>query len=518
MTSSPSPPNTVHERRWWTLAVLCLSLLMAVLDTTIVNVALPTLDQALGASASGLEWIVDSYTLAFAGLLLLGGALGDRYGRHRALRAGLLTFAAGSLAAALSSDAGELIAARALMGAGAALLMPATLSILSSVFPDPRERAKAIGFWSAVSGLGVALGPTLGGLLLEHFGWSSIFLINVPLVAFAIAAGRRLVPASSGARQRRLDLMGAGLSVAGLSALTYTLIEAPSRGWVSTGTLGMGALAAALLAAFAYSQTRIAEPMVDLSVFSNRRFSGASLAITVLFFALTAATFLLTQIYQLVLGYSPISAGLRSLPSAAMIMIAAPLAAKLAAKTGPRLPIVAGLLLATTGLGIFATASATSGYSHYLLAMAMLCAGIGLTMSPATDSIMASLPRAKAGVGSAINDTTRNIGSVLGIAVIGSIVTTAYRTGLGTSGLAGHMQQAAGQSVGAAVEIAHRLPGAAGHDLSLIAHHAFVHAADRGLLVAAAITLAGAIVALRTLPAASPVAPVVAEHAAHARA
>ena len=294
------------RRRWWTLAVLCLSLLMTVLDTTVVNVALPTLSRGLHASATGLEWVVDSYTLLFAGLLLLGGAIGDRYGRHLTLPAGLVLFGTGSVSAAASSSAGELIAARAVMGTGAALVMPATLSILSGVFPNPTERAKAIGIWSAVSGLGIAVGPTLGGLLLERFSWSSIFLINLPVIAIALIAGRKLIPVSRAPQPPRLDIPGAALSVAGLSALTYTLIQAPDNGWTSTTTLAAGSLSLILLGTFAALQLCSSEPMVDLRLFRNPRFAGASAGVMALFFALTAATFLLTQVYQFVLGLSPL--------------------------------------------------------------------------------------------------------------------------------------------------------------------------------------------------------------------
>jgi len=517
-TTSPpgtGQPSVSDSRRWWTLAVLCLSLLMTVLDTTVVNVALPTLDRQLHASSSGLEWIVDAYTLLFAGLLLLGGAIGDRYGRHRTLPAGLVVFAAGSLAAVLSTSAGELIAARAVMGAGAALVMPATLSILAGVFPNPAERAKAIGLWSAVSGLGVAAGPTLGGLLLEHFSWSSIFLINLPVIAIALAAGHKLIPASRAPRPPRLDIRGASLSVAGLSALTYTLIQAPDNGWTSTATLATGAVALSLLAAFAVVQLRSSEPMVDLRLFAQPRFAGASVGVMALFFALTAATFLLTQVYQLVLGLSPLQAGLRALPPALMVAALSPLGARIATKTGPRAPIAAGLALASAGLLVYATATAGSGYPHYMLAMSIIGSGIGLAMAPATQSIMSSLPPAKAGVGSAINDTTRNLGSVLGIAVIGSIVTSAYKTAL--PHLDGHIGQVARESVGAATQIAHRLPAPLGQQLASAAHHAFVHAADRGLLATALITGVGVIVAARTLPGpARRTEPAIAEQSAHA--
>ena len=473
------------------------------LDTTVVNVALPTLDRALHASSSGLEWIVDAYTLVFAGLLMLGGALGDRYGRHRALPTGLVIFGAGSVIAALAGNVTQLIAARAVMGAGAALVMPATLSILTGVFTDPAERAKAIGIWSAVSGLGVAVGPTLGGLLLERFPWSSIFLINIPVVTVALIAGRRLVPASRAPKAPRIDITGATLSVAGLSILTYTLIQAPSNGWTSSSTILTGALASCLLAAFVTQQIRRSDPLIDLRLFADPRFSAASGAVMALFFALTAATFVLTQIYQFVLGYSPLAAGLRALAPALMVAIAAPIGAKIAAAKGPRPPITTGLLLATGGLCLFATANPDAGYLHYMIAMTFVGLGIGLSMAPATHSIMNSVPPAKAGVGSAINDTTRNLGGVLGVAIVGSVVATAYKTGLtpATNHLGRHLHTLVGQSVGLATQIARHIPGSTGQQLITAAHHAFIHAADHGVLIAAGVTLAGAIVAVRCLPA-----------------
>jgi EmrB/QacA subfamily drug resistance transporter len=507
-TTSDPDAGAHHEsrddrRRWWTLAVLCLSLLITVLDTTVVNVALPTLDRTLHASSSGLEWIVDAYTLVFAGLLMLGGALGDRYGRHRALPAGLVLFGAGSVLAALAGSVSELIAARAVMGAGGALVMPATLSILTSVFTNPAERAKAIGIWSGVSGLGVAVGPTLGGLLLEHFSWSSIFLINIPVVAVALIAGRRLVPASRAPKPPQIDLTGATLSVAGLSALTYTLIQAPSNGWTSPATILTGVLAACVLVVFVIHQIRRTDPLIDLRLFANPRFSAASGGVMALFFALTAATFVLTQIFQFVLGYSPLQAGLRALPPALMVAVFAPIGAKIAAARGPRLPITSGLLLATGGLCLFATANPNAGYLHYMIAMTFVGLGIGLSMAPATHAIMSSVPPAKAGVGSAINDTTRNLGGVLGVAIVGSIVASAYKTNLApdTTHLAGHLHTLTAQSIGLATEIAKHIPSTIGQQLLTGAHHAFVHAADHGILIAAAVTLAGAIATARYLPA-----------------
>src|SRR6266566_1392276 len=373
--------DLAYSRRWYTLAVLCLSLLIIVVDTTIVNVALPTFARDLHASSSGLQWIVDAYTLTFAALLLLAGAIADRFGRHRALTAGLAVFAAGSLAAAFTQTTSELIAARAIMGIGGAFIMPATLSIITAVFTNHAERTKAIGLWSAVSGLGVAIGPVAGGWLLAHFSWDSIFLVNLPIVAVALIAGYWLVPASRSAGAGRLDLAGAALSVAAFTGLTYTIIEAPEAGWLSVRTLGLGALSVALLALFVAWEARAEHPMLPLRLFRNPRFTGAGLSITVLFFALSGVVFLSSQIYQFVLGYSPLAAGVRALPSAAALAVFSPVGAAWAKRTGVRAPVTAGLAAVTAGLFLFATASASSGYGHYVLAMIIVSAGIGLAMS-----------------------------------------------------------------------------------------------------------------------------------------
>jgi len=491
----PRVPN-----RWATLAVLCLSLLVIVVDTTIVNVALPTLARQLHATTSGLQWIVDAYTLAFASLLLLAGALADRYGRHRALAAGLAAFAAASLAAALTKTTGELIAARAAMGMAAAFIMPSTLSILTSVFTDRAERAKAIGLWAAVSGLGVAIGPVAGGWLLAHFSWGSIFLVNLPIAGVALVAGHWLVPSSRAPVPRRLDLAGAALSVTALAALTYTLIQAPADGWTSAATIARAAAAVGLIAAFAVWETRSSHPMLPLTLFRDPGFAGAAATIMLLFFALTGGVFLLTQIYQFVLGLSPLAAGVRTLPSAAMLVVASPLGARIARRFGTRVPVMAGLTMMTGGLALFATATAAATYGHYVSAMMILSAGVGLAMAPATDSVMHGLPPALAGIGSAVNDATRNLGSVLGVAVVGSVAASAYASHLSAFHAAGPAAAAvARQSVGAAAAIARQVGGTHGLALFHSAVTAFVTGADRGVLVAAAATFAGLIVAARAL-------------------
>src|SRR6201997_5325670 len=300
-TGSSSSGKT--DRRWWILAVLCLSVLLVVVDNTIVNVALPTISRDLHASTSALQWVVDAYSLSFAGLLLLGGNLGDRLGRRRLLQVGLTLFCVFSVGAALSRTTGELITARALMGLAAALVYPATLAILNSVFTVARERAIAIGVWSAVSGLAVAIGPVAGGALLRHFSWSSVFYVSVPVVVLAVVAGRVLLPESRDPQAGRFDPLGAVLSVAGITLLTWSIIEAPQHGWASFATVGgiLGALV--ILSGFAWWQTRRPDPMLDVRLFRNPRFSAASGAIALAFFALFGFIFLITQYFQVVRGW-----------------------------------------------------------------------------------------------------------------------------------------------------------------------------------------------------------------------
>jgi len=510
--ASKAARRRAGTKKWYTLGVLCLSLLVIVIDSTIVNVALPTFARDLHASSSGLQWIVDAYTLTFAALLLLAGAIADRYGRHLALAGGLAVFAAGSLAAAFTQTAGELIAARAVMGVGGAFIMPATLSIITAVFTDHAERTKAIGLWSAVSGLGVAIGPVAGGWLLAHFSWDSIFLVNLPIVAVALLAGYWLVPASRapGAAGSRLDLTGAALSVAAFSTLTYAIIEAPGNGWLSARTLGLGVLSVALLAVFGVWEARSAHPMLPLRLFRNPRFTGAGVSITVLFFALSGVVFLSTQIYQFVLGYSPLAAGVRALPSAAALAVFSPLGAWMARRAGVRVPVTLGLVMVTAGLLVFAQASAASGYGHYVLAMVIVSAGIGLAMSAATSASMAELPPAMAGVGSAVNDTTRNMGSVLGVAVFGSIAASVF---------ASRMPGSFG-SVGAAAAAAHHAGGGAGVSGTALLHaaaSAFVTGADRAVLAGVIAAAAGALIAFRAFRPVRPAPAVAAEVPAEVR-
>jgi EmrB/QacA subfamily drug resistance transporter len=493
-------------RRWWILAVLCLSVLLTVVDNTIVNVALPTISRDLHASTSALQWVVDGYTLSFAGLLLLGGNLGDRLGRRRILQLGLLLFAVFSVGAALSRSTGELIAARALMGLAAAFVYPATLAILNNVFTVARERAIAIGIWSAVSGLAVAIGPVAGGALLRHFSWSSVFYVSVPVAAAALVAGRLLLPESRDPRAGRFDPFGAVLSIAGITLLTWSIIEAPQHGWGSFATVGgiLGALA--ILSGFAWWQTRRPDPMLDVRLFRNPRFSAASAAIALAFFGLFGFIFMITQYFQVVRGYDPLGAGLATLPFAFVTAGFSPLAMLLMRRFGTKLVVAAGLAAMSAGFGVAATTGVNSPYwGTVITAMALMAAGLGLTTGPATDAIMGALPREKSGAGSAVNDTTREVGGTLGVAIVGSVLNSAYGshvlsalTALGGSAAAGH---AAGQSVIAGMSVASAFPAPLRAAAAAAVQSAFVSGVHRGSLVAAAATLAGALVALVFVPA-----------------
>jgi len=398
MSRTPTPAQ-IQDRRWATLGVLCLSLLVIVVDGSIVNVALPTLVRQLHASTASLQWVADGYTLAMAGLLLSLGSLGDRIGRHRTLAGGLLVFGLGSALAGLSGSAGELVACRVVMGIGAAAIMPATLSILTNVFTVPSERARAIALWSAVSGLGVAIGPTLGGWLLEHFSWGSIFMVNLPIVAVALIAGRLLVPASKNPNPAALDPVGLVTSVAGVVAVVYAIIEAPASGWLSIRTLGVAAAGVVVLAGWVVYELRSSHPMVDLRVFRNARFSAASFSITMIFLALFGWLFLFTQQLQFVIGYNTLQAGARALPFAVTIGAVSQPAARLAGRVGTKAVVTAGLALMATGFALMATSSAHTGYAFLLPASIVIAAGMGLAMAPATESIMGSLPPAQAGGG-----------------------------------------------------------------------------------------------------------------------
>jgi EmrB/QacA subfamily drug resistance transporter len=504
--SGPSQPAAAYEHRWWMLLVLCLSVLLVTIDNTIVNVALPTLSRDLNASTSNLQWIVDAYTLVFAGLLLVAGHLGDRFGRRRLLQVGLVLFGLTSVVAASAGSTNELIAGRAAMGVAAALIYPATLGLLSNIFIDPRERATAIGVWAGISGLAVALGPVSGGLLLEHFSWNSVFLVNVPLVVIALVAGWRLLPESRDSHPGSFDPGGALGSIAGIGLLVWTVIEAPNHGWTST-TTALGLVGSAVfLAVFVGWEMRRTDPMLDVRLFANARFSAASFAITAAFFGLFGFIFLITQFFQSVRGYDTLRAGLATLPFALVVGVLSPVAILLMKRLGTTRVVALGLLLMSAGFVVAASSSVDSAYWGRIVAsMILMAAGLALTTGPATDAVMGALPPAKAGAGSAVNDTTREVGGTLGVAVVGSVMSSIYgphlADALSALGAPAPAVAAARESVVAGLAVVQQLPASAQAGAGVAVREAFMDGLQSGSLIAAATTFLAAIVVLIFLPA-----------------
>jgi EmrB/QacA subfamily drug resistance transporter len=511
MRAALRDPETVYRRRWLTLLVLCISLIVITLDNTILNVALPTLarpevEGGLGATASQLQWIVDSYTLVFAGLLLTAGSLGDRYGRYRFLTIGLVIFGLGSAASALAGSADVLIATRAVMGIGGACIMPATLSIITNVFTDPAERGKAIGVWAGVSALGIGLGPISGGFLLEHFWWGSVFIVNVPIVVAGLVLGFLLIPESSDPTHAALDPVGAGLSILALGSLLWAVIEAPDRGWSSTPIVAAFVIGGALLIAFFVWEKRSTHPMLDLAFFRNPRFSAASGAITMVFLALFGTLFLVTQYLQGVLGYSTIKAGAVLLPQAATLMVFAPLSNVWVQRFGNKRVVATGMSIVTLSLVLFTTLQPDSTALHVIAITVVMGLGMANVMAPCTDSIMGSLPRAKAGVGSAVNDTTRQMGGAVGVAVFGSLMASHFSQSM-TDRLQGSVPAAlltqVSDNVGQALGVARNAPAAAPFADQIItaANASFVSGLHTVALVGACVTFLGAVGVAIFLPA-----------------
>ncbi|WP_147425427.1 MFS transporter [Bailinhaonella thermotolerans] len=481
-----------------TLPVLCLSVIIIGLDNTALNVALPTMARDLNAGSQQLQWIIDAYTLLFAGLLLAAGTLGDRVGRKKTLALGLVVFAISSAAGAAASGPRELIAARAVMGVGAALIMPTTLSILMHTYRDKRARAKAVGVWSACTGLSVALGPTLGGWLLEHFSWGSVLLINVPIAVLALAAGHVLVPESKDPSPNRLDLIGAALSVCGLMTVVWTIIEAPEAGWLSARTLFAGGAGVTLLAVFVLWLRAAPAPLLDVSVFAKARFSAAAICISLAFLALFGSLFVISLYLQGVLGYDALESGVRLLPLAAGMAAGSAAATALGARLGEKIPALLGTAAMLAAFLTLATTTTSSGYGR--LAVALVLGGVGMAMAQqtTTEAVMGALPLHRAGVGSAVNDTTRQVGGTLGIAVFGSLLHTVYSDHM-TPHL-GHLPPAAARAaqdtVIGADAAARALGGPAGRHLSEQASHAFVQALQTtGFLAAVIAVIAGVVVA-----------------------
>jgi len=502
VTSSPAG----RRRRWATLSVLCVTLLLISIDNTILNVALPSIVRGLHATSSQLQWIVDAYAVVFAGLLLSLGALGDRVGRKWVFMAGLAAFAGGSAFSAWSGSPDRLVIARACMGVGAAAIMPSTLSILTNVFTADRDRARAIGIWSGTTGLGVAIGPILGGFLLDHFWWGSVFLINVPIAVVGLVATLWLVPNSHNPASKRPDPLGALLSMVGLGLGLWAIIETPNRTWNSPLILGSWSGAVVAIAAFVWWERRCDHPMLALAFFRNRRLSAAVVALALVLFALMSMFFLMTQYLQFSLGFSPLETGLRVAPIALVLLVVAPLSVVAARwrRLGTKPVVAGGMLCIAVGLGLLSHTSVHSTYADLLPAFILIGIGVGLAMAPCTESVMGSLPRTEAGVGSAIDDTALQIGGALGVGVLGTVLNVHYRSQMGSllsgSRIPANVRHLILGSLGGAQAVAQHVPGPLGHSLSSVARAAFVSGMDQGLMVGAVVVGIATFVVLAALP------------------
>ncbi|MGW6899764.1 MFS transporter [Streptomyces sp. NPDC054919] len=497
--------EVVHRRRWAILAVLAFSLLVVMLDNSILNVAMKTIAQpaptGLGSTQSQLEWAVNSYTLVFAGLLFTAGLLGDRLGRKKVLLFGMAVFGVGSVLSALSDSSGQLIAFRAVMGFGGAFILPATLAIIMNVF-EPEEQPKAIGIWTGVVGFAIAAGPIAGGVLLEHFWWGSVFLVNVPIVVAAMVAMVAIVPDSKDPKPGRLDPVGVLLSIVGLAVLVYGIIKGGQLGdftrpevWATI----LGGLA--VLAGFVVYEARSDHPALAVTYFRNRRFSASVAAIGLVFFALMGVTFFSVFYNQSVRGYSVLQSGLLVLPLAASQMFFAPRARLVVNRFGARAVCTAGLVLTAVAFAGFLLLGQDTPIWVLEVLFFLMGTGMAHVMPPATVMIMSALPREKAGSGSAVNNTFRQVGGAMGVAVLGSLLSTTYR-----SGIDGHLnvlptsdRHAAGESVQATLTVAEKL-GPAGRALVQSAHDAFIHAMHITAVGSAAVALVGAVVVLVFLP------------------
>jgi EmrB/QacA subfamily drug resistance transporter len=494
-----------HARRWQILAVLSLSVFLVVVDNTVVNVALPSLARNFHASNSALQWIVDGYSLPFAALLLLGGDTGDRFGRKRVIVSAMGFFALFSLYASYTHSSGQLIVARALMGSAAAFIFPATLSLLTVTFTNPRERATAFGIWGATSGIAVAVGPILGGALVTHYWFGSIFLVNLPIAAVAISLGLWLLPESHGVA-KKIDLPGLSLGTIGVTATILATIEGPTWHWTSPRIIGLYVVALLVLGAFITVETRQKTPMLDVRVFRHAAFSAGAASIAVNFFALFGFIFLVTQYFQFVRGYSAFSSGVHTLPFAITAALVTPVSAIVAAKIGPRYVVPTGLVFFAVGLSWIGTQSATASYFGPVVgSMVVISLGFSLVNAPSTNAVMGSLPVDQIGAGAAVNETTRELGGTVGVAVVGSVFTSLFSPAIITAFAPAHLSRAiassASSSMQAALATEAHLPAALAAQIHPAVTSAFMNAFHRGCFVAAGVALVMAIVAYGALPA-----------------
>jgi EmrB/QacA subfamily drug resistance transporter len=491
------------ERRWMALIVLCVSIAILAMDTTIVNVAVPEIQTSLSASASSMQWIIDSYYLVFAGLLLTMGALGDRFGRRRLLQVGMACFAGASLLAAFAGSSEQLIIARALTGIGAATVTPATLSIIVDTFPA-NERAKAIAIWSAAAGIGVPLGQIVAGALLTTFWWGAIFFINVPVCLFVLGGSMTVVSESRDPAARPIDPVGAALSTGMLSLFVFGIIEAPSRGWENPLILGAIGLSLFVGAAFVLYELRARIPMLDIRLLRNAGLSMGAVALTAVFLVMLGMMFLFTQYLQIARGHSALETGLLMSPLPAGFAVGSALSERASISLGANRVIAFGLALAAAALGLLSLVDVDT--SMWLIEAVILVFGLGggIVMAPATAIMMASVPETSAGVGGALNEATRIIGIALGVSILGSISNSVYASHVrdATQGLA--LPPGYDDSIGAAAQIAGQLGGPLGGSLTAAAQGAFVDAFSVAMIAGAIVAIVGAAVVLRWMPARMP--------------
>jgi EmrB/QacA subfamily drug resistance transporter len=498
-----------HPHRWNALLVLCAAAFIINLDNTILNVALPTLVRELHATSSQLAWIVDSYAMVFAGLLLVGGSLADRFGRKRFFLIGLAVFAAGSIGAALSGSVPVLIAFRAVMGAGAALTIPSSLSLINDMFRDSQERARAIGAWGATIGLGIAIGPIAGGLLLARFWWGSIFLVNVPIAVAAIVGAVWVVAESKNPSANRPDPGGAVLSILGLGLLLWAVIEGPSRGWTSSSVIVAGSASLVVLGSFVAWEAHCPHPMLKMAYFRDRRFSIAAAAECLGVFGLLGALFLQTQFLQFDLGNSPLQAGLRILPMAATLVLSAMVSPLIARIIGIKFTVTAALVAVAGGLWqISAAASSSTTYPDVVPGLLLIGLGAGLLLPTATNSVVGSVPQGDSGMASATNAVALQVGGALGVAVVGSVASTRYQNRMSLLLTGRHLPADVTHSIlgslGGALVVAHTVGGATGGLLVHAARTAFMSGLRISFLVGGVVALGGALLVLAYLPTREP--------------
>jgi EmrB/QacA subfamily drug resistance transporter len=500
-TTVASIETGAYKYRWVTLGVLSFSLLLLVMGNTSLNVALPVVGKDLHASISQLQWFVDAYAIVVAGLLFVAGAIGDRYGRKMILQTGLFIFAATSAYAGLMADTPlELIIGRAAMGAGAAMMMPATLSILTHIFPR-NERPKAIAIWSGVVAAGAVLGPIVAGVILQHHSWQLILSMNVPLAAIAFLAGSKLIPHTANSKAS-IDILGGVLSTVSIASLVYAVIEAPTHGWLAFSTLSLMGFGLVMAAVFVWWERRVEHPLLDVRLFKRSDFGVSSLSLTLVFFALNGLLFSLFLLMQLIYGYSPLSSAIRFIPIAVTLGVSSALAPGLTKRLGANKATALGLLITAAGFIVIASLPVTPDFARLIAGMIITAFGMGIVMTTATDLLMASVPLSRTGMGSAMNDFTREMGGALGVAVLGSILASQYRAKLGQhlAHIPVTLHAATTESLGGALQTAQSIGGKIGLELTSTAKTAWMYGYEYSLLIGTAVIVCAAIFAYFGLP------------------